>query len=455
MVFDNMTEEADDELRAYTKQVSQDAPNLGEDEQLKTLYYTTLSAESAEVRLIELSEVRVRGNLKVSFDESWPERTDTPKYAKKGWSVTRRFDDGTIWREMSRELEEVKIQADLTGRERKQKVVYRVRMAIELEEIRAEVGEMLKRYLRALPVALIFIGLGAWWVAGRAVKPVRRIIATAEHITPAGLEERITGVESADELGRLARVLNRMMDRIEGAFHQQRRFSADASHELRTPLAVMQGKIEAALQDHDRRPEDNELLAELLGRVAQLRSIIDSLLLLSRSDAGSLRPDFVPLDLVALLADVSEDAEIMAEERGIEMQSDFGDQGAEVRGDSRLLRLAVSNLLINGIKYNIDEGGMVRCELRSTGEDDYEIAVINTGPAISDEHREKIFERFYRADKSRGVKKPGFGLGLSLSQVIANAHGGELSLESSRQGQNCFVLRVPRELPPDTPETVV
>ncbi len=425
MVFDNMTEEADDELRRFTAETVAAVYDMEEGGVPQTQLVGTLSAERAEVRLVSLSGP---GGVVIYEDPGWPKLAEGEKYTRQGWSVTRRF-DGKTWRVMTRSMERSKKR-------------YRVKMAIDLREIRDEVSVMLRRYLRALPFALVFIGLGAWWVAGRAVKPIQKIIATAEQITPQGLGARVEGVKSGDDLGRLARVLNRMMDRLEGAFRQLRRFSADASHELRTPLAVMQGKIEAALQRPDRRPEDIETFAELLERVGQLRSIIDSLLLLSRSDAGSLIPERGELDLPELISDVLEDAEIIAEEHGISVESDLGDGTARVIGDGRLLRLAVSNLLTNGIKYNTGEGGRVRCELREV-EGAYEVAVGNTGPAIGAGEREKIFERFYRGDPARGAAKPGFGLGLSLSMVIADVHGGRLGLESSKGGWNCFVLSLP------------
>jgi len=421
MVFDNMTEEADFELKAFTMDTVLAARDMEEGGLPQTQLVGTLSAERAEVRLISLS---APDGAMIYEDPNWPAPGEDQKFSRRGWAETRQI-DGMTWRVMMRNIKG-----------------YRVRMAMNLREIRDEVGHMVKSYLRALPFALVFIGLGAWWVAGRAVKPIQRIIDTAERINPQGLGERVEGVESGDELGRLARVLNRMIDRLELAFRQARRFSADASHELRTPLTVMQGKIEAALQLPDRRPEDNKTLVELLERVGQLRSIIDSLLLLSRSDTGSLTLERGDLDLGDLIADVMEDAEIIAEEKGIEVISEGEERGCRVAGDGRLLRMAVSNLLTNGIKYNIGEGGTVRCVLRCV-EGGYEVAVSNTGPAIGAADHERIFERFYRGDPARGAAKPGFGLGLSLSRVIAEVHGGSLDIESSEGGWNCFVLRLP------------
>ena len=109
-------------------------------------------------------------------------------------------------------------------------------MAIDLKEIRDELSKLMRRYFEALPLALIVIGFGAWWIAGRTVRPIQKIIDTAENITAQGLGARVQGVSSKDELGRLAGVLNQMMDRLESAFKQMTRFSADASHELKTPI---------------------------------------------------------------------------------------------------------------------------------------------------------------------------------------------------------------------------
>ncbi|MFP6874580.1 MAG: ATP-binding protein [Verrucomicrobiales bacterium] len=421
MVFDTLREEVDDKLLIFTQQYALVARDMDEGRVPQMQQVATLSAERDEGRLIEL--VDAEGKQKY-HDPGWPEPGEEIKYLEGGMAETIRYKEGS-WRVMSRTFAR-----------------YRVRMAIDLAEIRAEVWKMIQSFLKALPIALVFIGVGAWWVAGRAVKPIQKIIATAEHITPEGLAERIEGVESHDELGRLARVLNRMMERIEVAFHQTRRFSADASHELRTPLAVMQGKIEVALQEDERSDRDKETLAELLGRVGQLRSIIDSLLMLSRSDAGSLTLDRGELDLHDILADVTEDAEIISSDEGISLTTYPCPSGTQVNGDGRLLRLAISNLLTNAIKYNISERGEISSGVYIK-EGFCEIVITNTGPEISEENRDRIFERFYRGDPARGAAKRGFGLGLSLSRVIASAHGGKLELVSSREGRNSFVMTLP------------
>ena len=442
MVRKTMTEEADYELKGFTADMVLTAQAMEEGGLLQTQLVGTLSAERAEVRLIELAEIEnlnesiinrsplsLEGALiesnQIFKEPDWPEPGKSIEWKPGGSNETVDHKDKT-WRVMCRTFDG-----------------YKVRMAIDLKKIRDEISKLMRRYFEVLPLALIIIGFGAWWIAGRVVRPIQKIIATAENITPQGLEARVQGVSSKDELGRLAGVLNQMMDRLESSFSQMKRFSADASHELKTPLAVMQGKIEAALQDHDERSKHDTLLVDLLDRVGQLRSIIDSLLMLSRSDAGSLIIEEQKLDISDLMSEIVEDAEVIAAEEGIFFQSENGSPGFVVNGDERLLRLAISNLLTNATKYNLSEGGKIISELKNT-ENAYQISISNTGPAIEDEIKEKIFERFYRVDTARGPGKSGFGLGLSLARVIATAHGGELILSSSEGGVNCFVMTLPK-----------
>ena len=343
MVRKTMTEEADFELKTFTEDMVLTAQEMEEGGLLQTQMVGTLSAERAEVRLIELSEIddfenELGSSSPLAIDETigefpqlykepeWPDPSPGIEWKPNGSNETVTF-KGKTWRVMTRTF-----------------AGYRVRMAIDLREIRDEVKKLMINYLEALPLALLVIGFGAWWIAGRAVKPVQKIIATAENITIKGLGERVEGVISNDELGRLAGVLNQMMDRLEESFRQIKRFSADASHELKTPLAVMQGKIEAALQNENQSRENNLVLVDLLERVGQLRSIIESLLMLSRSDAGGFVMETSELDISEIMSEITEDAVIIASEQGIELDADNGRSGMMVEGDERLLRLEISNL---------------------------------------------------------------------------------------------------------------
>lgn len=441
MVRKTMTEEADFELKGFTEDMVLTAQAMEEGGLLQTQMVGTLSAERAEVRLIELAEIddfdgelvnqsplaieeTIGESPQIYQEPDWPDPGLEIVWKPEGSNETINY-KGKTWRVMARTF-----------------AGYRVRMAIDLKEIGDEVKKLMIRYLEALPLALLVIGFGAWWIAGRAVRPVQKIIATAEKITVQGLGERVEGISSNDELGRLAGVLNQMMDRLEESFRQIKRFSADASHELKTPLAVMQGKIEAALQDQDREGDSNLVLADLLERVGQLRSIIDSLLMLSRSDAGGFIIENNNLDIYEMMSEIVEDAEIVASEEGIILEADNGTRGMFVNGDERLLRLAISNLLTNATKYNLEQNGEIKSKVNRS-DSGYEILIENTGPVIKKEIEEKIFERFYRVDPARGSSKPGFGLGLSLARVIARAHGGDLKLNYSEGGVNSFIMSLP------------
>ena len=221
-----------------------------------------------------------------------------------------------------------------------------------------------------------------------------------------------------DEIARLTRVFNRMMTRLERSFQQTSRFSADASHELRTPLAVLQGNIEEALQKPDATEEQQELLASLLEQSQRLKSIIQGLLLLSRSDSGRLSIERDTINLGKLVAGIDEDISYLLEDSGITYSSDLP-ENIKIHGDAKLLRLAIFNLMQNAVRYNTGKGGRIRTSL-ALNEGHATISVGNTGEQIPEEEREHIFERFYRGAQNRSVR--GQGLGLSLARVITEAH---------------------------------
>ena len=417
IVYDNMLEEADFQLKENSSTLVQNLRHKNRRvEELMPQLRASISAEQAELKLLRLT---VNGTL-VHADPDW---TSPPEIASRSLGS---FDTSThrnrSWRLMSRSWED--------GHE--------VLMAIDLSEITEEVLRMTRTYLSTLPLALLIIGLGAWWIAGRAVRPVRIITSAAERVTAGDLSERIGERTGGDEIARLTRVFNRMMDKLERSFQQTSRFSADASHELRTPLAVLQGRIEEGLQRPDASGDQQELLAGLLEQTQRLKSIIQGLLLLSRSDAGQLSIEKKPTDLARLIGAIGEDIEFLLDDTGITYTSEL-QPGISCRGDEKLLRLAIFNLLQNASRYNT-ENGTIGCRLERDGAF-ATIDVSNTGPAIPDEERDHIFERFYRSPQYRSVR--GQGLGLSLARVIAEAHGGTLGLLRSDGTENVFRLRLP------------
>lgn len=316
----------------------------------------------------------------------------------------------------------------------------RLVMALDCAELNGELLRMRRAFLAAVPLALLVIGGGGWWVAGRALRPLRSIARVAEGMTARGLDQRIAVSDDDPEIVRLIGVLNGMMDRLETSFRQATRFSADASHELKTPLAVMQGEVENALQAAVPGSREQQTLAELLEQTQRLKSITRSLLLLAQSDAGPLPLTRTPVDLGATVTSLIEDVEALAADRRLRVEAHIPPTlPAEV--DWPLLRQAFSNVLQNAVRYN-EPDGWIRVVLEHR-EAEAVLEVCNGGPGIPAADQPRLFDRFFRGDAARSRAIEGTGLGLSLAREIVRAHGGALELKESRPGLTCFRLTLP------------
>lgn len=318
----------------------------------------------------------------------------------------------------------------------------RLVIGLDCVDLQGELDRMRLGFLIALPLVLLIIGSGGWWVAGHAVRPLRSVAQVAEKITARGLGQRIPPSSEDPEITRLIRVLNLMMDRLEASFHQATRFSADASHELKTPLAVMQGELENALQSDLLEASHQRLLANLLEEVQRLKSITQSLLLLARADAGQLPLLTQRLDLGQIVAELMEDLEVLAEQSKILVQPSLSKE-LWVQADPSLLRHAILNVLQNALRYNEPDGWVRIHATRHQGQP--LLTICNSGPGIPAEDQAKLFERFFRGDPSRGRHRDGVGLGLSIAREIVRAHGGSLELKESRPGCTCFTLSLPHD----------
>lgn len=311
-------------------------------------------------------------------------------------------------------------------------------LGMDLGATTARMAELRHTFLALLPLAFALVGGGAWFLARRALRPVQALTEAAERVTAQGLDQRLPISTGDREFNRLITVYNAMLDRLERSFRQATRFSADASHELKTPLARLQLELEAAL---DRAPDGSEqqaLCGSLLEEVTHLKAIVQKLLLLSLADAGQLPLHREPVNLSRLLENVVEDARAQAPSLTIATSLE---PELHVPAEPDLLEPALQNLTINAIKYNQPEG-TVRIELAR----EHERAVVrvsNTGPGIPPEDRERVFERFYRADPSRSRRVDGVGLGLSLAREILRAHGGDLVLDPAAGPLTTFVATLP------------
>jgi two-component system, OmpR family, sensor histidine kinase CiaH len=214
---------------------------------------------------------------------------------------------------------------------------------------------------------------------------------------------------------------------IREAFVRQRQFTADASHELRTPLALIRANAEMLGRSHHLRPEDSELADEIIGETDHLNRLVSDLLTLARADTGALQLVAKPVDLRSLVADVHEDVQLIAEERGIASTLSLNGP-VTVAGDEGRLRQLLLILLDNAIKYT-DAGGQVNVALQRA-ENRARLVISDTGIGIPKTDLGHIFERFYRVDRAREHESGGTGLGLSIASWIVQAHHGTIRADS-------------------------
>ncbi len=304
------------------------------------------------------------------------------------------------------------------------------------------VFETRKRYLLImaglLPVGVLLAGAGGWVLARRALQPVDRMTEAANRIGAAHLAERLEETGADDELDRLARTLNGMLARLDGAFSQVRRFTADASHELQTPLTILKGELEVALRSARSPEEYRETLQSGLDEVNRMIELVNDLLLLARSEAGVLRRERHLLDLAELVQQVGLRMKMIADSRSVELS--IGPTGpALVLGDENLLTRLLSNLVENGIKYS-GAGGRVSIGLELQG-DRAAIHVTDTGPGIPEDLHEQVFQPFFRSPDA--LTQRGVGLGLSIARSVALAHSGTLEVRSSPGRGSTFTVRLP------------
>ncbi|MFN0072598.1 MAG: ATP-binding protein [Chloroflexota bacterium] len=275
-------------------------------------------------------------------------------------------------------------------------------------------------------LAIALGGLGGWFLAGRALAPVDRITRAAEQIGAEDLSRRLNLALPDDELGRLARAFDGMIQRLEQVFRRQQQFTADASHELRTPLAVIRSQVDVALG----RPREAEYYSRTLGSVREetlrLERLTENLLVLARADAAMI-PALALVELDALVAEVAAGVALRARASGVKLLLEV-DSASSVLGSEQLITQLLSNVLDNALRHT-PRGGEVVLSLGSRNAR-VMIAVRDTGEGIAPEHLPHLTERFYRVDQARGSASGGAGLGLAICAWIARLHGGEIEFQS-------------------------
>ncbi len=320
---------------------------------------------------------------------------------------------------------------------------FTLRGAYALHDIDVVLERIRQMFLVAIPLFVLSAALGGYTLAKRSLAPVTSMATHAAHISAANLDERLP-VQGGDELVRLARVVNSLLDRLEHAFAQQRQFVSDASHELRTPTAIVRTEADITLsREHRSESEYRASVTIMQDAARRLTRIVDDLFLLSRADAGHLVARHEPLYLEELVHDAARGVRSVADQRAVVIHVQPVVE-APFHGDVDLLGRLLLNLLDNAIKYS-PTGGAIDVAMARTATH-YEISVVDTGVGIPPEEHERVFERFYRVDSARSRSENsttgGAGLGLAIARRIAELHGGRLDIVESRPGRTEFRVQL-------------
>ena len=322
-----------------------------------------------------------------------------------------------------------------------------IQVAQEMDIMTETLASLRTQIFWGVPLALVLAGLGGFFLARRALRPIERITRTAQTINAGDLSRRIGYRGPADEVGHLAATFDGMLDRLQSAFERERRFTGDAAHELRTPLTALKGRVEVTLSRPRSASEYTETLQDIGSQVDRLIQLSNNLLFMARLEQERqqvLQGEDVALS--GLLAAAVDQLRPLARRNRIELDLDVPPD-LVVPGDLDLLIRLFLNLLDNAIKYT-REGGRAAVAAWAEGSDAV-VAVQDMGPGISSEHLPHLFERFYRveADRARSLQDDGHGgagLGLAIAAEIARVHGGSIGVQSEMGEGTTFTVRLPR-----------
>ncbi|TSD96659.1 HAMP domain-containing histidine kinase [Skermania sp. ID1734] len=326
-------------------------------------------------------------------------------------------------------------------------------VALRLTDNQETVDRLILLQLIIGAIVLSVLGVAAYFVIRRSLRPLAEVERTAAAIAAGDLHRRVPVRGNNTEVDRLSVALNGMLAQIQRAFaataaseeaarrseDKMRRFVADASHELRTPLTTIRGFAELFRQGAAK--DTGLLMSRIEGESARMGLLVEDLLLLARLDEQ--RPlDRKPVDLLALASDAVHDARATAPQRTIKLEVGGGPGTPEVMGDDARLRQVLANLMSNAITHTPPTAAVT---LRvSTTKDQAVLEVRDTGPGLAEGEEQRIFERFYRTDTSRTRESGGTGLGLSIVAALVRAHEGSVSAKSTPGEGTTFTVRLPR-----------
>jgi len=318
---------------------------------------------------------------------------------------------------------------------------FRVNVAVPTEPFDQALDNFRLIEKRFLPLLVLLASLFGWWLSGRALAPVNRIIESAEGIGVQNLSRRLAVPKVQDELRRLTETVNAMLDRIELSVSRIQQFTADASHDLRTPLSLIRTNAELALRRPRTESEYRDTLERILGASEETAQLIEALLILARADAGAAQLQLRFIELTPYLRRAAEKAALLAEEKGVAFSEDLSDDPLQLHADGAAMERLLLAVLDNAVKFTPPGG---RVFLRAYTEAGFAVVEIeDTGIGISEKDLLHVFDRFFRADQARSREFPGSGLGLSIAQWVAEAHQGTIEVRSQLGQGSLFRVRLP------------
>jgi heavy metal sensor kinase len=324
---------------------------------------------------------------------------------------------------------------------------YYVALGRSLSEGMHTVNQFSWRYAAWMPLLVVLCAVLGWFLAGRALDPLKSVAQTAQQITGSNLSAEIPTRNAGDELDYLIVAFNRMIERLKKSFEQIRQFSTDVSHELRTPLTGIRGQLEVALFTAKTPEQYQDAMVNALQDVEKLSNIVRALLLLSQAESGQLVLQMAPLDLSKMIEEITEQFQIPAEAEQITLTCEAS-PGCTIVADRMQIERLLSNLLSNAIKYTPAGGKVhvgVSCDTRSSDSTGplAKLWVEDSGIGIPTEQLPHIFDRFYRVRNSQSNPIQGLGLGLSFVSWIVDTHGGKIDVESAVGKGTRFTVLLP------------
>jgi heavy metal sensor kinase len=319
--------------------------------------------------------------------------------------------------------------------------IFSIQTGLPLDQVNQTLVLFRGYLLMFAPPLLLAAACVGFWLSRKALSPVDKITRTAHRINATNLSERLEKLATGDELQRLSDTLNEMLQRIEQAFIRVTQFTADASHELRTPISLIRTEAEIVLRRSRGDAEYREALRHILLEAERTSGLIEELLSLARADSGRETLRIAPINLSAMVREVSEQWHELMATRRIAFTCDVADGQITILGDHSALQRLLNVLLDNAMKYT-PAPGTIDLLLDTTGSSVL-IRVRDSGIGIALEEQEKIFERFYRVDKARSGDLKGAGIGLAIAQWIVQQHKGSIMVQSSPGKGSTFVVTLP------------